>query len=148
MDQKPSIALIAIILIIGIVLVIGVTIILAAVIAAFVFSMSSSVPTYHTVGLTIKKTMTGDVVITNCGGPDVASLKSLEVSYQPPRAAAINITDDKALDKLRYVGNNLTIQRDAGTPDDPTDDPVTPTHVTVTASFSDALKQVIVASDV
>ncbi|WP_148266660.1 type IV pilin [Methanocella arvoryzae] len=123
--------------VIGVILMVAITVILAAVIAAFVFSMSNGVSKPYTVGITIKKTTSGDVLITNVGGPDVGQMQSVTVSYQPSGSTVVGPTD--ATTELKDVGGSYTI--------DGTSAP-TPTHVIVTATFADGKTQVIGEADV
>ncbi len=68
--------------VIGVILMVAITVILAAVIAAFVFGMGSSIKKTYIVSFTIDRTASGDIVVTNTGGPDVNNLQSIPtVSY-------------------------------------------------------------------
>ena len=66
--------------VIGVILMVAITVILAAVIAAFVFGMGSSVQSTKTVGLTLQKS--GDnLTVTIAGGPDLPELQCLKVTF-------------------------------------------------------------------
>ena len=159
MDKKVKIGLIAVIVVIALLLLAGIGVIVLAVLGAFVFSTSSgtitgpdgiSVPIEKpfTVGMTMKKMASGDIVITNNGGPDVGRLESVAVSYQPAGVDyEISVYDDAALDQLKSKGGSLTIKGDAGTSDDLSDDLVSPTHVIVTGYFDDGREQILCYSD-
>ncbi|WP_424357219.1 type IV pilin [Methanocella sp. MCL-LM] len=124
--------------VIGVILMVAITVILAAVIAAFVFSMSNGVSKPYTVGITIKKTASGDVLITNAGGPDVGQLDYVNISYQPSTSATANTSLTNQI-ALQTVGGSITI---------PAANAPTPTHVIVTGKFKDGKEQVIGETDV
>lgn len=159
MEKFVKILLIAIVAIVALILLAGIVVVLAAVVAAFVFSMSSTtvdsadrtsatIERPFVVGLTVKKTVAGDIIITNTGGSDIARLNSVAVSYRPVSAdSAIEITDEASLEKLKLSGGSLTIKADAGTADDASDDPVTPTHIVVCGYFDDGREQVLIETD-
>ena len=65
--------------VIGVILMVAITVILAAVIAAFVFGMGSSVQTQKTVGLSLQKDQTA-LQVTVLGGPDLPTLQWLKVT--------------------------------------------------------------------
>ncbi len=69
--------------VIGVILMVAITVILAAVIAAFVFGMGSSIKKTYVVSFTIDRTSDGDIVITNTGGPDVAKLATTATVTHP-----------------------------------------------------------------
>ncbi|CAJ35187.1 type IV pilin [Methanocella arvoryzae] len=149
--------------VIGVILMVAITVILAAVIAAFVFSMSNGVSKPYTVGITIKKTTSGAVSIVNSGGPDVGQLEHVYVTYQPVNGAAINAYNGEVpadgpdtdtlfdyiekFDALKTVGGSFTIPAEGvGSPNKVP--PTTPTHVIVTGYFKDGKQQVIGEADV
>ena len=138
--------------VIGVILMVAITVILAAVIAAFVFSMSGNVSKPYTVGITVKKIASGDVIVTNSGGPDVTSLKAVAISYQPAGATTIVTianesvnTHNGAAPDLIAVGGSFTIPQ-AGYNGGAA--PTTPTHVIVTGTFNDGKTQVLAETDV
>ena len=159
MDKKVKIGLIAIIVVIALVLLAGIGVIVIAFLGAFFFSTSSSTITGpdgtsttmerpFQVGMMLKKSSSGDIIITNNGGADVGRLESVAVSYQPKGADyAIDIYDEAALEKLKSKGGSLTIKENAGTADDLSDDLVSPTHVVVTGYFDDGREQVLIQMD-
>lgn len=66
--------------VIGVILMVAITVILAAVIAAFVFGMSSNVDTTKTVGVMAALDSNRYLVVTIQGGGDVNELSSLNMS--------------------------------------------------------------------
>ena len=66
--------------VIGVILMVAVTVILAAIIAAFVFNMAGSMQSSKTVGMTLTQNATGFGVATITGGPDLKTLKQVNVS--------------------------------------------------------------------
>ena len=61
--------------VIGVILMVAITVILAAVIAAFVFQLSSNVPKNKQVGVQVKRTTTpGVVAVTTMSGQDIGLL--------------------------------------------------------------------------
>ena len=67
--------------VIGVILMVAVTVILAAIIAAFVFGMAGNLQTSKTVGMTLTSNTTGYGVATITGGPDLATLSSVYVTF-------------------------------------------------------------------
>ena len=141
--------------VIGVILMVAITVILAAVIAAFVFSMSNGVSKPYTVGITIKKDTAGNIIVTNVGGPDVGQLAKVTGSYQVGSAPVAYIGDTQGTDgtqgeditNLHNVGGSVMIEygqwsADVGTQTSPQ------THVIITAEFNDGKNQVIGEADV
>lgn len=126
--------------VIGVILMVAITVILAAVIAAFVFGMGSSIKKTYTVSYTIERSTsaTGGIIITNMGGPDVNKLTSISVTAAGSAAltvsGAIPVTTNT---DLIVVGNSVTVTGTA-----------TPTHVIVTGKFNDGSVQVLSTADV
>ena len=146
--------------VIGVILMVAITVILAAVIAAFVFSMSSSVGKTYTVAITVKKATDGSIVISNNGGPDVLKLSATGISgsFKPNTANGVNtaITSaDIAADpapRLTAVGGSHTItvaQQTAANPIAGVGTSYTgTTHVIITGAFTDGANQVLAEADV
>ena len=65
--------------VIGVILMVAITVILAAVIAAFVFGMGSSVGTTKTVSIT-SQIVHNDTILTINGGPDLPTLQELTIT--------------------------------------------------------------------
>lgn len=65
--------------VIGVILMVAITVILAAVIAAFVFGMGSSVGTTKTVSIT-SQIVHDDIILTINGGPDLPTLQELTIT--------------------------------------------------------------------
>ena len=66
--------------VIGVILMVAITVILAAVIAAFVFGMAGNVGKTKVIAITAQRPSVTSVTVTNMGGPDVGSLKSMSVT--------------------------------------------------------------------
>ena len=68
--------------VIGVILMVAITVILAAVIAAFVFGMGSSIKKTYVTSFTIDRSTTaaGTIIITNNGGADVMKLTKVVVT--------------------------------------------------------------------
>ncbi|HMK46479.1 MAG TPA: type IV pilin N-terminal domain-containing protein [Methanocella sp.] len=62
--------------VIGVILMVAITVILAAVIAAFVFQLSSNVPKNKQVGVEVKRLDAGHIVVKTMSGQDVALLNT------------------------------------------------------------------------
>ncbi len=127
--------------VIGVILMVAITVILAAVIAAFVFGMGSSIKKTYVVSFTIDRTSSGAVVVTNTGGPDVSKLT-------PQAAVPINVTItgqtkanmDAAIataNGLCHVGDSITITGVASN-----------AHVIVSGTFLDGSSDVLSTADV
>ncbi|WP_456329725.1 type IV pilin [Archaeoglobus sp.] len=65
--------------VIGVILMVAITVILAAVIASFVFGMSSNVKRTYNVAVTAQQNG-DDIVVTLNGGPDMASLENITIT--------------------------------------------------------------------
>ena len=65
--------------VVGVILMCAITVILAAVIASFVFGMSSQMTTTKIVSINAQKTGATNITLTNYGGNDVGKLTSIEV---------------------------------------------------------------------
>lgn len=150
--------------VIGVILMVAITVILAAVIAAFVFSMSNNVGTTHTVALTVKKSSAGNLVVTNNGGADVSKLDAITITTSTS-LGTVTICE-KNVD-MAEVGDSKTILKfgetyptgatsytdlDSATqsykvlPDLGTGE--TMYHVIITGVFSDSTSQVLIEADV
>ena len=66
--------------VIGVILMVAITVILAAVIAAFVFGMGSTLQKQYLVTASATQTDTDEVQVTFTGGPDAESVRYLNVS--------------------------------------------------------------------
>ena len=135
--------------VIGVILMVAITVILAAVIAAFVFSMSNGVSKPYTVGITIKKDTAGNILITNVGGPDVGALDIVTVSYQVATGTPTKLgaAPDYNVADLLVVGGSEMIAESTIT-SDAAYTAGAQTHVIVTGQFKDGKNQVIGEADV
>ena len=112
--------------VIGVILMVAITVILAAVIAAFVFGMSSNVQTTKTVGVTAALNSEQILVVTVQGGGDVADLKYLNMTVNGVENGSVD--DGKATVGASF-NSSAKIQ-----PGD---------HVVVVAHFKDNSQQVV-----
>jgi len=111
--------------VIGVILMVAITVILAAVIAAFVFGMSSNVDTTKTVGVTAALNNTQHLIVTVQGGGDVGVLSKLNMS--------VNDTYQSKELTNATVGKSFS-----------SDAPIVPgSHVIVVAHFKDNSQQVV-----
>jgi flagellin-like protein len=121
--------------VIGVILMVAITVILAAVIASFVFGMSSTVKKMYLVSATASKVCEQgqnkcDVQIVYTGGPDDPAVSLLAV------ALPSDCTDNFDTNKKPQVGAIATC-KNAASPGDRN------THVVVVATFTDGTQQVI-----
>lgn len=113
--------------VIGVILMVAITVILAAVIAAFVFGMAGNISKTKVIAVTAQRPDSTHVVITNMGGPDVASLSSaLEISGDITGTLGMTTGKTKSI-VTAVTGKN---------------------HIIVTGSFSDGSKQVLLDTNV
>jgi flagellin-like protein len=66
---------------IGVIVLIAITMVLAAAIAAYMFSMTQSIPTSYTILVTVEKPTTDSVTVMYRGGPDQILLNSLTITW-------------------------------------------------------------------
>jgi archaeal type IV pilus assembly protein PilA len=66
---------------IGVIVLIAITMVLAAAIAAYMFSMTQSIPTSYTILVTVEKPTTDSVTVMYRGGPDQILLNSLTINW-------------------------------------------------------------------
>ena len=111
--------------VIGVILMVAITVILAAVIAAFVFGMGSSLKKTYTIGATASQTNETNVDITYTGGPDHNSVSYL--TYSVNAQPAYQNTSALTVGYTQQDGNG-SVGRE---------------HVVVVAYFIDGASQVI-----
>ena len=118
--------------VIGVILMVAITVILAAVIAAFVFGMGSSIKKTYIVVYTIERSNSGEntIIITNYGGPDVEKLSGVYVT------STIGTVPANPQAGLLTVGDTISITGATST-----------AHVVVTGKFKDGTAQVLSAGD-
>ena len=131
--------------VIGVILMVAITVILAAVIAAFVFSMSNNVGKTYTVAFTAKTNAAGQIVVTNNGGADVASLKSVTITLQP-KGSSSAVTVMNAANTINQVGQSVTYIS-GQTYNSNTITLSYPNHIIVTGTFNDGTSQVLIGTD-
>jgi archaeal type IV pilus assembly protein PilA len=66
---------------VGIIVLIAITMVLAAAIAAYMFSMTQTIPTSYTILVTVEKPTTDLVTVMYRGGPDQILLNSLTINW-------------------------------------------------------------------
>jgi archaeal type IV pilus assembly protein PilA len=66
---------------IGVIVLIAITMVLAAAIAAYMFAMTSTIPTSYTILVTVEKPTTDSVTVMYRGGPDQILLNSLTIHW-------------------------------------------------------------------
>ena len=119
--------------VIGVILMVAITVILAAVIAAFVFQMPSTLNKTHLVSVTASQVNSEDIAITYQGGPDHASLETMNITITntaDPEEIDTNSTDNPSV--------GFTYKSDIGTNGKD--------HIIVVATFTDNTQQVILDS--
>lgn len=109
--------------VIGVILMVAITVILAAVIAAFVFGMAGNISKSKTVAITAHRISANSIVVTNNGGPDVASLTSITIGG----------TSSGSWSTATTVGSTATLTAGA----------TTNAHLLVTGKFSDGTSEVL-----
>ena len=110
--------------VIGVILMVAITVILAAIIGAFVMGMAGNISKNHQVGFIAHRLNATAVQITNIGGQDVASLTGVDVLTTPAGTQLIPATG-------LTVGSSILMGV------------TSPASVTVTGTFSDGSKQVL-----
>jgi flagellin-like protein len=116
--------------VIGVILMVAITVILAAVIAAFVFGMAGNVQKTKNVAFTVERASTTNtgIVITNQGGKDSGDVTSVAVLIDGTAALASTAS-------LTTIGQSVqTGDAKSGAK----------SKVTITATFKDGSKQVVV----
>ena len=113
--------------VIGVILMVAITVILAAVIAAFVFSMPSTMTKTHMISATASQINSTGLVVTYMGGQDHYALETLNTTIN-------SFLEDSVKNPTvgySYTSNNGTSGRD---------------HIIVVATFTDNKQQVILDS--
>jgi len=130
--------------VIGVILMVAITVILAAVIAAFVFGMGSSLSKQYVVVATVSQISSEKIDVTFAGGPDADALSYLNVTVTP--GDSTNPTkvygsmgtsgNTTAVGANPRVGETVTIKGDDG-------QFAERDHVVIVAEFLDGSRQVI-----
>lgn len=130
--------------VIGVILMVAITVILAAVIAAFVFGMGSSLSKQYVVACSVSQISSEKIDVTYQGGPDADALSYLNVSVTPgdPTNSTTIYSDlgdpvatANASDNPR-VGESIPVEGDPG-------QFAQRDHVVIIATFLDGTTQVI-----
>ena len=66
---------------IGVIVLIAITMVLAAAIAAYMFTMTSTIPASYSILVTVEQPTTGTVTVMYRGGPDQTLLNSLTIIW-------------------------------------------------------------------
>ena len=89
--------------VIGVILMVAITVILAAVIAAFVFGMGSSLKKNYLVAATASQVGT-DIVVTYQGGPDHAAVSWFNISQAGTNNTIVSKVDPNVGYTVTYTG--------------------------------------------
>jgi len=117
--------------VIGVILMVAITVILAAVIAAFVFGMGSSLKKQYTIAATASSVSNNMIIVTYNGGPDADQVLSLNASMNG--SFLVPSTANATFIAGQTVGSQVEFRGSAGRSD----------HIIVTATFQDNNQQVI-----
>jgi len=109
-----------ILFVVGLIIVVAIIVVLSAVVAAFVFGMAGNVQHTKIVAITASRPSPTQILVTNMGGPDVASLKSLNINGEVSGNLGIEI------------GSKTTIPTTAGKK-----------NVIVVGTFTDGVQQIL-----
>ena len=120
--------------VIGVILMVAITVILAAVIAAFVFGMTGNVQKTKNVAFTVERSTTSNtqIIVTDQGGKDAGDLSATSIAVD--NAGTVTTTAGPTV-----VGSYVTA---AGA------SPTAKSKVTITATFRDGTKQVLLDTTV
>ena len=134
--------------VIGVILMVAITVILAAVIAAFVFGMGSTLQKQYLVTASATQTDSDEVQVTFTGGPDAASVLYLNVSidgtyFDAASGTAVSTTSNATVydtfgtsgTTVPPIGQTVTLR---GTPISTSQD-----RLLVVAQFADGSSQII-----
>lgn len=125
--------------VVGVILMVAITVVLAAIIAAFVFGMGSSIKRTYLVAATATQNGTNDISITYQGGTDAASVTSMSCTVVPARGSGMNTWTSPALSSPA-VGTVAGCTACASTFKNDT--------VSCTATFADGSTQVILDAQI
>ena len=126
--------------VIGVILMVAITVILAAVIAAFVFGMGSSLSKQYVVAATVSQISSEKIDVTYAGGPDADALSYINVTITSANEV-LYVNESIAptgSNTNPTVGTSVTVNAAADSNDFAERD-----HVVLTATFLDGTKQVI-----
>ena len=97
--------------VIGVILMVAVTVILAAIIAAFVFNMAGNIQSSKTVGMTLTQNASGYGIATITGGPDLKTLKQVNVSIAGATEAVLIPSGSIAVGKYGTTATTVSGNR-------------------------------------
>ncbi len=84
--------------VVGVILIIAITVVVAAIVAAFAMGMGSSIKKPYMVYYTLdRSTPSTNIIITNIGGPDIALLQKVEISYTNNLGQQTNFAEPAAI---------------------------------------------------
>ncbi|MBW6518742.1 MAG: type IV pilin N-terminal domain-containing protein [ANME-2 cluster archaeon] len=131
--------------VIGVILMVAITVILAAVIAAFVFGMGSSLSKQYVVAATVSQISSEKIDVTYAGGPDADALDYINITITSSDGNVYDYDKDANFTIATKPGNNnptvgtsISVKAAANSNDFSERD-----HVVLTATFLDGSKQVI-----
>ena len=126
--------------VIGVILMVAITVILAAVIAAFVFGMGSSLSKQYVVAATVSQISSEKIDVTYAGGPDADALSYLNVTVTSGISGneSVGSAGDSTDSNNPTVGETITIEDATSSGDFAQRD-----HVVIVATFLDGTTQVI-----
>ncbi len=127
--------------VIGVILMVAITVILAAVIAAFVFGMGSSLSKQYVVAATVSQISSEKIDVTYAGGPDADALSFINITitasggqtYTNASIAPIGGGENPTVGTSKSVTALAADSNDFAKRD----------HVVLTATFLDGSQQVI-----
>jgi len=125
--------------VIGVILMVAITVILAAVIAAFVFGMGSSLSKQYVVAATVSQISSDQIDVTYAGGPDADALDYINITITSSNG--VLYTNDSISNATGSV--NPTVGTSVSVAATTTNDFSQRDHVVLTATFLDGTKQVI-----
>ena len=124
--------------VIGVILMVAITVILAAVIAAFVFGMGSSLSKQYVVACTVSQISSEKIDVTYAGGPDHDALNYLNITV-----TTSNGDPYYGSAGADGTGSNPTVGQTISVAPLTSGEFAQRDHVVITATFLDGSKQVI-----
>ncbi|MDW7777258.1 MAG: type IV pilin N-terminal domain-containing protein [Methanosarcinales archaeon] len=126
--------------VIGVILMVAITVILAAVIAAFVFGMGSSLSKQYVVAATVSQISSTKIDVTYAGGPDADALDYINITIT---ASGNTTAYEDSMGTADGYATDLTVGTSNSVTTSVTNEFAERDHVVLTATFLDGSKQVI-----
>lgn len=118
--------------VIGVVLIVALTVIMAAIVAAYMFGMIPSIPSPRTIAFTASQQDSNHTIIVYHGGPDQASLVSLNITW--PSGFRQLVTSPKIGDTYSAInpesGTNINVTSGKD-------------HIVIAGTFANNVQQVV-----